>query len=86
MAIQRKLYFAFIIATLGIYTMYLKADMLLPTSKTVGNSYSQSSADDNTNEHSLDHHPTKHVPLFSSESLSSKQTELSLHDRKGPAP
>ena len=86
MATQRKLYLGFIIATLGIYTMYLKADMLLPTSKTVGNSYSQSSADDNTNEHSLDHHPTKHVPLFSSESLSSKHTELSLHDRKSPAP
>ena len=85
--IRRQFYFGFILATLIAFTVYLKANVLLPTSTHC----SCSGVDDRTkgeNERTLDHHSTKHVPLIISDSsnLPSKQVDLSLHDSRNPAP
>ena len=85
MAIRKQFYFGFILATLIAFIVYLKANLLLPTSTHC----SCNGVDDRTkgeDERTFDRHLTKHVPLIISESsnLPSKQVHLFSHNRKTP--
>ena len=85
MTVRRQFYFGFILATLIAFIVYLKANVLLPTSTHC----SCNGVDDSTkgeDERTFDRHLTKHVPSIISESsnLPSKQVHLSSHNRKSP--